>query len=72
MAEMLDRRVLTSYTLNSHEVLRLTPPATLTPAQVQWLVAAFGAACRSVNRRHLGKEGDDHATVRYARRDPRR
>lgn len=44
LTAMLRERVLTSYTLNSSEVIRLTPPAVLTSHQVTWLLKALRAA----------------------------
>jgi putrescine aminotransferase len=67
MSELLSRRVLTSYTLNSHEVLRLTPPATLTEEEIDWLVRALREACREVNTRFMAREGSTSAAIHYAR-----
>jgi len=67
MSELLKRRVLTSYTLNSNEVLRLTPPATMTAGEVEWLVTALAAACRLVSTRFTRRKEGPDATVHYAR-----
>ena len=68
MSELLTRKVLTSYTLNSNEVLRLTPPAVMTAEEVDWLVAAFTASCQVVDARFKRREEGPDATVHYARR----
>ena len=66
MSELLERRVLTSYTLNSNEVLRLTPPATMKAAEVEWLVSALTAALRTVDARYKRRKEGPDATVHYA------
>ena len=40
MIEMLKKNVVVSYSLNAHRVVRLTPSAFLSEADVKWLVAA--------------------------------
>jgi putrescine aminotransferase len=67
MSELLTRKVLTSYTLNSNEVLRLTPPAAMTAEEVDWLIAALAASCQVVNARFRRREEGPDATVHYAR-----
>jgi putrescine aminotransferase len=64
MLELLHRRVLTSHSMNAHRVLRVTPPATLTSAEVQWLVGAFDEALVAVAARYRPPrgEGRDRAT----------
>ena len=47
---MLDSRVIPSYSLNSANVLRLTPPAILTAADLDWLGRALISAARHVSR----------------------
>ena len=47
---LLDSRVIPSYTLNSANVLRLTPPAILTAADLDWLGRALISAARHVSR----------------------
>jgi putrescine aminotransferase len=45
MFELMDRGVISCHSLNASEVVRLTPPAILDPAQEDWLIdAATGAA----------------------------
>jgi len=68
MSELLTRKILTSYTLNSNEVLRLTPPAVMTAEEVDWLIDAFSASCQVVDARFKGREEGPDATVHYARR----
>ncbi|MBV9161652.1 MAG: aspartate aminotransferase family protein [Pseudonocardiales bacterium] len=48
MLGLLERRVLPSYSLNSHHVLRLTPPAVLDSADLDWLAAALTATARDL------------------------
>jgi putrescine aminotransferase len=47
---LLDEGVIPSYSLNSSNVLRLTPPAVLSPTDLQWLERALDQAARSVSR----------------------
>lgn len=49
MLGLLEQRVIPSYSLNSHHVLRLTPPAVLDPADLDWLAAALTAASHSLS-----------------------
>ena len=52
LMELIARRVVPSYSLNKYNVLRLTPPATLTAADVAELQDALtGAACEVGRRR---------------------
>jgi putrescine aminotransferase len=48
MLGLLDRRVIPSYSLNSHHVLRLTPPALLDDADLDWLATALDGAAADV------------------------
>ncbi len=41
MLELAKRKVLVSYSLNAHRVVRLTPPAFLSESDVAWLAAAI-------------------------------
>ncbi|WP_378730154.1 aspartate aminotransferase family protein [Nocardia brasiliensis] len=50
MREMLRRRVITSYSLNADQVLRLTPPALLSASDVDWLLSAVQAAALEIGR----------------------
>jgi putrescine aminotransferase len=43
---LLDERVIPSYSLNSSNVLRLTPPAVLDTAELDWLARGLGAAAQ--------------------------
>jgi len=54
MTELLRRKVLTSFPLNTHTVLRFTPPAVLTERDVDWLLGAFDEAADTVGRRRVG------------------
>jgi putrescine aminotransferase len=47
---LLDEHVIPSYSLNSSNVLRLTPPAILDPADLDWLARALTSAARHVSR----------------------
>jgi putrescine aminotransferase len=47
---LLDEQVIPSYSLNSNNVLRLTPPAILDTADLDWLARALTRAARSVGR----------------------
>ena len=47
---LLDERVIPSYSLNAGHVLRLTPPAILGPADLDWLGRALTSAARHVSR----------------------
>jgi putrescine aminotransferase len=50
MVELLEARVIPSYSLNSSNVLRLTPPALLDEADLDWLSRGLDAAARHVGR----------------------
>ena len=47
---LLDSRVIPSYSLNASHVLRLTPPAILDTADLDWLARALTSAARHVSR----------------------
>ena len=47
---LLDEGVIPSYSLNSSNVLRLTPPAVLEPTDLQWLERALANAATTVGR----------------------
>ncbi|MCW2648980.1 MAG: aminotransferase class-III [Pseudonocardiales bacterium] len=47
---LLDQHVIPSYSLNSSNVLRLTPPALLDSADLRWLGGALNAAAKHVAR----------------------
>ncbi|MHB9756205.1 aspartate aminotransferase family protein [Streptomyces sp. BYX5S] len=46
LVELIRQGVVANHSLNSHLVLRFTPPAVLTPSEVRFLLAAFERACR--------------------------
>ena len=46
--ELHDHGVLVNHSLNAHRVLRFTPPAVLTPGDVDWLLTAFDAAATTL------------------------
>lgn len=50
--ELINQRVLVNHSLNAHRVVRLTPPAVLTDADVDWLLTAFTTTARAVAARH--------------------
>ena len=47
---LLDEHVIPSYSLNSNNVLRLTPPAILDAADLDWLARALTSAAKHVCR----------------------
>ena len=47
---LLDSRVIPSYSLNAGNVLRLTPPAILDAADLDWLGRALTSAARHLSR----------------------
>jgi len=47
---LLDEHVIPSYSLNASNVLRLTPPAILDSADLDWLGRALTSAARHVSR----------------------
>ncbi|MGI5506423.1 aspartate aminotransferase family protein [Lentzea sp. CA-135723] len=52
--ELMSQRVLVNHSLNAGTVLRLTPPAVLTEADLDWLFTAFVVALKAVGARHRG------------------
>lgn len=50
--ELIDRHVLVNHSLNAHKVVRLTPPAVLTQAQVARLLDAFAGAATALASRY--------------------
>lgn len=48
MMKLLERHVIVSHSLNTHRVVRLTPPALLTDAHCDWLFTAVAAAAREL------------------------
>lgn len=52
MLELMKRKVIVSYSLNAHRVVRLTPPAFLSDADVGWLTAAFHDSVVALSERY--------------------
>jgi len=52
MGELLSKNVIVSYSLNAHRVVRLTPPAFLSDADVAWLVDAVEESMRILDQRY--------------------
>lgn len=50
MIGLLERHVIPSYSLNSQQVLRLTPPALLDSADLDWLARALAGAAADLGR----------------------
>ncbi|MEU2611676.1 aminotransferase class III-fold pyridoxal phosphate-dependent enzyme [Micromonospora sp. NPDC007271] len=50
--ELVNQRVIVNHSLNADTVLRLTPPAVITPDEVDHLVSAVDAALRALDRRY--------------------
>ncbi|MFJ9721160.1 aspartate aminotransferase family protein [Streptomyces sp. NPDC101209] len=53
LVELIQQGVVANHSLNSHLVLRLTPPAVLTPSDVTFLLTAFDRACRAQAARYV-------------------
>jgi putrescine aminotransferase len=53
MIEMLKKHVVVSYSLNAHRVVRLTPSALLSEADVKWLIAAVEESVAILDERYL-------------------
>jgi len=51
LMDLLDNDMLVNHSMNAHPVLRLTPPATMTPADESRLLSAFDAACQALASR---------------------
>ncbi|SCF28318.1 putrescine aminotransferase [Micromonospora echinospora] len=51
LMDLLDNDVVVNHSMNAHPVLRLTPPATMTPAEEARLVASFARACAALAAR---------------------
>jgi putrescine aminotransferase len=50
MLGLIEHKVIPSYSLNSHHVLRLTPPALLDGSDLDWLATALDAAAAGLAR----------------------
>ncbi|URM92627.1 aminotransferase class III-fold pyridoxal phosphate-dependent enzyme [Streptomyces sp. MRC013] len=63
LIELIDNGVIANHSLNSHLVLRLTPPAVLDRSDVDFLYEAFDRACRAQAVRYPPTAGSsrDHA-----------
>ncbi|WP_051854594.1 aspartate aminotransferase family protein [Streptomyces sp. NRRL B-1347] len=53
LVELIQQGVVANHSLNSHLVLRLTPPAVLSPSDVAFLFTAFDRACRAQAARYV-------------------
>jgi putrescine aminotransferase len=54
MMKLLEHHVIVSHSLNTHRVMRLTPPALLTDAQCDWLFNAVQAAAYALKLENGG------------------
>ncbi|GGQ49032.1 aspartate aminotransferase family protein [Streptomyces mutabilis] len=63
LIELIQHGVVANHSLNSHLVLRLTPPAVLTASDTRYLYEALDRSCRAQAARYIPTlEGDsDHA-----------
>jgi putrescine aminotransferase len=52
LIELIDRHVIVNHSLNAHTVLRLTPPAILTDAEVDLLAGVFDEVFRVLGNRY--------------------
>lgn len=60
MIELLRRRVIVAHSLNSHHVVRLTPPAVLSHDEQEWLLGAIEESLLTVADRYgLAREAID-------------
>ena len=57
MLGLIEHRVIPSYSLNSHHVLRLTPPALLDDGDLDWLATALDGAAADLARCSLVRIG---------------
>jgi putrescine aminotransferase len=48
--ELLDRGVIVNHSLNAHRVLRFTPPAVLSTADIRWLLDALAESAHALAR----------------------
>jgi putrescine aminotransferase len=53
MLELLERRVIVNLSLNDQSVIRLTPPAVMSEADVAWLLQAMHDSLEAVTLRHM-------------------
>ncbi|MFF3399024.1 aspartate aminotransferase family protein [Streptomyces sp. NPDC002659] len=63
LIELIDNGVIANHSLNSHLVLRLTPPAVLVRSDLEFLYEGFDRACRAQADRYSPTVGSsrDHA-----------
>jgi putrescine aminotransferase len=61
LVELIEQGVIANHALNSHMVLRFTPPAVLTPVDVEYLCETFDRACRLQAAQYLPTVGGDTA-----------
>jgi putrescine aminotransferase len=52
MLELLEHGVIVNHSLNDHSVIRLTPPAVMSEADVAWLLQAMHDSLAAVTLRH--------------------
>ena len=52
IAELIERHLIVNYSLNASAVLRFTPPAVMSDADVQFLLAAFEDACAALAKQY--------------------
>ena len=53
--ELLSQRVIPNHCLNSHAVMRLTPPATLSEEEVDWFVEVITISADAIGARQRGR-----------------
>ncbi|MEV5768116.1 aminotransferase class III-fold pyridoxal phosphate-dependent enzyme [Micromonospora sp. NPDC052213] len=61
LMDLLDNDVVVNHSMNAHPVLRLTPPATMTPDEEERLVASFERACAALAARFPATGSDSPA-----------
>ncbi|MGK9464968.1 aspartate aminotransferase family protein (plasmid) [Streptomyces sp. G6] len=54
---LLEEGLLVNHSLNAHRVVRLTPPAVLTPADLKWITRAFTSAATALARTTASTKG---------------
>ncbi|MEU0684232.1 aspartate aminotransferase family protein [Streptomyces albogriseolus] len=54
---LLEAGLLVNHSLNAHRVVRLTPPAVLTPADLDWISRAFTSAATALTRTTASMKG---------------
>ncbi|GAA2462016.1 aspartate aminotransferase family protein [Streptomyces mauvecolor] len=61
LIELIEQGVIANHSLNSHMVLRFTPPAVLSASDVDFLCVAFDRACRAQAARYVPADESDTA-----------